>query len=75
MDETRPSAASSTLVTIKGPGGIPNVLARAHAPDRSNIFPALLTLARALARADAARDRVIRSAANDNDPSSDLRPL
>ena len=75
MDETRTPAVSCTLVTITGLGGMPHVVAKAHAPDGSNTCPALLTLARALARADAARDRAIRSAANDNDPRSDLRPL
>ena len=74
MNETRPPAASCTLVTIPGPGGM-HVVTGAHAQNGTNTYPALLTLARALARADAARDRGMRSAANDNDPRSDLRPL
>ena len=74
MDETRTPAVSCTLVTITGSGGM-HVVAKAHGPNGSNTCPALLTLARALARADAARDRAMRSAANDNDPRSDLRPL
>ena len=77
MGNAHPTPESSTLVTITGPGrdAVPVVVNNARGRNGARTCVALLTLARALARADAVRDRSLRICANDNDTCCDLRPL
>ena len=62
MMGTLPAAAAPALESAQGQQG-------------SRACVAVITLARALSRADALRDLAEKEAANDNDARRDLRPL
>ena len=78
MSAVPPPIESRKLVTFSevDPDALPLFVDNAFGSRYSSTScPALLTLVRALARVDAARDRKLRNCANDNDPRSDLRPV
>lgn len=77
MARSRVGPAPGTRLTVSVVSRVPPPGATGPCIEQQEDRPCvmLLTLARALGRADAVRDQAERSAANDNDARRDLRPL